>query len=215
MVSQDSSKMENNKLNMMSESNLYNYIELTKKLSRETLDLITATTDEEFDTAFDNWLTQAIAKMEAGKKEFKILSEDGLSNILACTLSTPEISVTREQNSNGHVDLTVKLLNSSPQRIKLGEAKIWRGNEYHAKGLDQLLNRYTTGRECRGFVISYVKSKDIKALFEDLRKHIDGSKPFNLEGLCLDHNIKWSFLSNHKHNSGELIAICHIGCNLH
>lgn len=199
----------------MSDSNLYNYIELIKKLSRETLDLITANTDEEFDTAFDNWLTQAIAKMEAGKKEFKELSEDGLSNILACTLSTPEISVTREQNSNGHVDLTVKLLNSSPQRIKLGEAKIWDGKEYHAKGLDQLLNRYTTGRECRGFVISYIKIKDIKGLLEDLRKHIDAIKPFNLEGLCLDHNIKWSFLSKHKHSSGELVAICHIGCNLH
>ena len=199
----------------MSDSNLYNYIELTKKLSRETLDLITANTDEEFDTAFDNWLTQAIAKMEAGKKEFKELSEDGLSNILACTLSTPEISVTREQNSNGHVDLTVKLLNSSPQRIKLGEAKIWDGKEYHAKGLDQLLNRYTTGRECRGFVISYVKIKDIKGLFEDLRKHIDATKPFDLEGLCLDHNIKWSFLSRHKHSSGELTSVCHIGCNLY
>ncbi len=68
----------------MSESNLYNYIELTKKLSRETLDLITSNTDEEFNAAFDNWLSQAIAKLEAGKKEFKDLSEDGLSNILAC-----------------------------------------------------------------------------------------------------------------------------------
>lgn len=199
----------------MSESNLYNYIELMKKLSRETLDLITANSDAEFDVAFDNWLTQAIAKMEANKLNYNSLDENGLSAVLASTLSTGEISVTQEQNSNGHVDLTVKLNNSSTSRIKLGEAKIWRGKEYHVKGLDQLLNRYTTGRECRGFVISYVKLKDIKGLFEDLRKYIDKSKPFNLEGLCLDHNIKWSFLSKHKHTSGELIAICHIGCNLH
>jgi hypothetical protein len=199
----------------MSESNLYNYIELTKKLSRDTLDLITAITDEEFDAAFDNWLTQAISKMEANRLNYTSLDENGLSAVLAATLSTGEISVTQEQNSNGHVDLTVKLNNSSTPRIKLGEAKIWRGKKYHAKGLDQLLNRYTTGRECRGFVISYVRLKDIKGLFEDLRKHIDESKPFNLEGLCLDHNIKWSFLSKHKHSSGELISICHIGCNLH
>jgi hypothetical protein len=199
----------------MSESNLYNYIELMKKLSRETIDLITANTDEEFDTAFDNWLTQAIAKMEENKLNYMLLDENGLSAVLAATLSTGEISVTQEKNSNGHVDLTVKLNNSSTPRIKLGEAKIWRGKKYHAKGLDQLLNRYTTGRECRGFVISYVRLKDIKGLFEDLRKHIDKSKPFKLEGLCLDHNIKWSFLSKHKHRSGELIAICHIGCNLH
>ncbi len=199
----------------MSESNLYNYVELIKKISRETLDLITANSDEEFDAAFDNWLTQAISKMEANKLNYDSLDENGLSAVLASTLSTGEISVTQEQNSNGHVDLTVKLNNSATPRTKLGEAKIWRGKEYHVKGLDQLLNRYTTGRECRGFVISYVKIKDIKGLFGDLRRHIDESKPFNLEGLCLDHNIKWSFLSRHKHNSGELIAICHIGCNLH
>lgn len=199
----------------MSESNLYNYIELTKKLSRETLDLVTANSDDEFDAAFDNWLTQAIARLEADKNEFIDLGENALSSILACSLSTPEVSVTREQNSNGHVDLTVRLNNSAVPRTKLGEAKIWRGKEYHVRGLDQLLNRYTTGRECRGFVISYVKIKDIKSLFEDLRKHIDDTKPFNLEGLCLDHNIKWSFLSNHNHSSGELIAVCHIGCNLH
>jgi hypothetical protein len=196
----------------MSSSTLYDYAKL---LGKETIDLVTSTTDDEFDSAFDNWLIQAVAKLEKDKNEFKDLSEDALSRILAAALSTPEISVTREQNSNGHVDLTVKLNNASPQRTKLGEAKIWRGKEYHVKGLDQLLNRYTTGRECRGFVISYVRLKDIKGLFEDLRKHIDKSKPFSLEGLCLDHNIKWSFLSNHKHSSGELIAICHIGCNLH
>jgi hypothetical protein len=199
----------------MKKSTLYNYIELTKKLSRETLDLITANNDEEFDAAFDNWLTQAIAKMEANKLNYKSLDENGLSAVLAATLSTGEISVTQEQNSNGHVDLTIKLNNSSPQRIKLGEAKIWHGKEYHAKGLDQLLNRYTTGRECRGFVVSYVKIKDIKGLFQDLRKHIDDTKPFNLDGLCRDHGIKWSFLSQHKHNSGELVGVCHIGCNLH
>lgn len=198
----------------MSDSNLYNYIELTKKLSRETLDLITAESEEDFDKAFDNWLTQAIAKLEANKSNYESLDENGLSAVLAATLSTGEISVTQEQNSNGHVDLTIKLNNSSPQRIKLGEAKIWRGKEYHVKGLDQLLNRYTAGRECRGFVISYVKLKDIRNLFESLRKYIDQSKTFNLEGMCRDHNIKWSFLSTHKHSSGESISICHIGCNL-
>lgn len=199
----------------MKESNLYNYIELTKKLSRETLDMVTANTEEEFDDAFDNWLTQTISKLECNKLNYKSLDENGLSAVLASTLSTGEISVTQEQNSNGHVDLTVKLNNSSTQRIKLGEAKIWRGKEYHVSGLDQLLNRYTTGRECRGFVISYVRLKDIKNLFESLRRYIEDSKPFNLEGLCKDHNIKWSFLSNHKHSSGELISICHIGCNMH
>jgi len=199
----------------MTESNLYNYIELTKRLSRETLDLVTSISNEEFDTAFDNWLTQAVANLEANKLNYQNLDENGLSAVLAGSLRTGEISVTQEQNSNGHVDLTFKLNNASPHRIKLGEAKIWRGKEYHAKGLDQILNRYTTGRECRGFVISYVRIKDIKDLFDTLRKYMDEAKPFNLDGLCVDHNIKWSFLSKHRHDSGELISICHLGCNMH
>jgi hypothetical protein len=199
----------------MDESNLYNYIELLKKFSKETLDLVTANTDQEFNAAFDNWLTNAISKMEANKLNYESLDEEGLSAVLAASLSTGEVTVTQEQNSNGHVDLTVKLINSPAHRMKLGEAKIWRGQEYHVKGLDQLLNRYTTGRECRGFVVSYVRIRDIKNLFLKLREHIDETKPFNLDGLCKDHNIRWSFLSTHKHGSGELVDICHVGCNLY
>lgn len=183
------------------------------RLSPLTLDLITADTDEDFNDAFDNWLMKAIHHLETNKHNFQSLDEEGLSAALAGVLNTPEISATQEQNSNGHVDLTVKLVNA-PLRVKLGEAKIWNGKQYHVKGLDQLLNRYMTGRECRGFVISYVRIKDIADLFIALRRYIDDSKPCDLDGLCKDHNIRWSFLSTHKHSSGELLDVCHVGCNL-
>lgn len=195
----------------MSHSKAYDYF---NKLSPQTKDLITATTDNEFNEAFDRWLNEALIYLEKSKKNLQPLGEDGLSDVLVGTLNTPEISVTREQFSNGHVDITVKIIAASPHRVKLGEAKKWDGNKYHIKGLDQLLNRYTVGREDRGFVISYVKLKDIKGLFEKLREYIDESKPFALEGKCKDNGIRWSFLSAHKHNSGELIEICHVGCNL-
>ena len=116
---------------------------------------------------------------------------------------------------NIYVDLTVRLVNSEANRTKLGEAKIWDGPSYHTKGLGQLLNRYTTGRECRGFVISYVKYKDIKALFNKLRLYIDSEKSYDLQEICKDHNIRWSFLSSHKHSSGEIVEVCHIGCNMY
>lgn len=184
-------------------------------LSVQTKDLIVAETDAEFDKAFDNWLVVAISRLESSSKEFKDLGEDAISSILAGYLSTGEVSVTREAHSNGHVDLTVKLVNSSANRTKLGEAKIWRYPSYHTKGIDQLLNRYTTGRECRGFVISYVKLQDIKALFEKLREYIDNEKSCDLQGICKDHNIRWSFLSSHKHSSGEIVEVCHVGCNMY
>lgn len=197
----------------MQEDSIQKYFDL---LSPVTKDLITAKNDDEFDTAFDTWLLNAIRHLESNKLNFKTLDEEGLSGVLAGNLNTPEVSVTTEQNSNGHVDLTVKLTNIPQKWVKFGEAKIWRGKEYHVNGLGQLINRYTTGRECRGFVISYVRIKDVANLFIDLRNHIDQSKPFSLSGLCRDNNIlKWSFISTHTHSSGELIDVCHIGCNLY
>lgn len=198
----------------MSGRTAFDYFEVIKRLSPFTLDLLTAETDEQFDKAFDNWLVTGISQLERSKKDYQSANENAISSFLAAALSTGEISVTREENSNGHVDLTVKIINCPPYRVKLGEAKIWRSNKYHVGGIDQLLNRYTTGRECRGFVISYVRERDIKILFENLRKYLDKNKPFDLDGLCKDHNIRWSFLSSHNHNSGELIEICHVGCNL-
>ncbi|WP_207494516.1 hypothetical protein [Aridibaculum aurantiacum] len=195
----------------MHESSLKKYAEL---LGKETIDLITSKDDQEFDIAFDHWLVEGIKKLESDKIKFRKLDEDTLSSILAAALTTPELLVTREQNSNGHVDLTATLIRSSPKKVKLGEAKIWNGNKYHVKGLGQLLTRYTTGRECRGFVISYVKAKNIKDLFESLREYIDKEKPFDLDGICKKHDIKWSFLSTHRHSSGESVSVCHVGCNL-
>lgn len=196
------------------ESTLDRYISCINNLSPLTIDLLVAQTDPEFDLAFDKWLIDGISRMESSRKEFKDLGENALSTILVGNLSTPEISATRETHSNGHVDITVKVINSSANRVKLGEAKLWKGSVYHTSGLGQLLTRYTTGRECRGFVISYVKLKDIKALFEKLRQHIDNERPYDLDGICKDHNIRWSFLSTHKHSSGELVEVCHIGCNM-
>ena len=184
-------------------------------LSVQTKDMLVAETDAEFDKAFDNWLVVGISRLELSSKEFNDLGEDAISSILAGYLSTGEVSVTRETHSNGHVDLTVKLVNSAASRTKLGEAKIWDGPSYHTKGLGQLLNRYTTGRECRGFVISYVRLQDIKSLFTKLREYIDNKKPYELQGLCKDHNIRWSFLSSHKHSSGEIVEVCHVGCNMY
>lgn len=184
-------------------------------LSCYTKDFLIAETEDEFNKAFENWLVFCISQMEANSKKLKSFDEDTLSSILTMALNTGELSVTREKYSNGHVDLTVKLVNSTTNWTKLGEAKIWRYPSYQAKGIDQLLNRYTTGRECRGFVISYVKLQDIKTLFEKLREYIDNEKSCDLQGICKDHNIRWSFLSSHKHSSGELVEICHVGCNMY
>lgn len=192
--------------------------DLEERLRRKApayLDLITATTDKEFEDAFDALLEQAVSYLEQNKKDFQELDENGLSAALAGKLMIPGLDVSRETNSNGHVDITIEATHSVPQRRKLGEAKIYNGPVYHFGGLEQLLGRYTTGREGRGLLIVYFRKKDIKGLLKKLRDRMDNDLPCRQKGICIDHCLTWSFLTTHSHSSGEDVQVGHIGCNLY
>lgn len=191
---------------------------LVKRLQRkapEYLDLLTAETDSEFEAAFDAILDKAVAHLEKNKRSFERLDEVGLSGALAGALSIPGLVVTQETHSNGHVDLTIEADHCVPARRKLGEAKIYSGPEYHVGGLEQLLGRYTTGREGRGLLIAYIRKKNIAGLVEKLRKKMDDDLPLKQKGQTTAHTLKWSFISTHSHASGEDLQVGHIGCNLH
>ena len=99
--------------------------------------------------------------------------------------------------------------------IKLGEAKIYSSPSYHIKGIKQLLGRYTTGRETAGLLLSYVRKPDIKDITTKLRTAMDKQQPENQIGLCEEHGLKWSFVTKHKHSSGEELSLSHVGCNLY
>lgn len=196
-------------------SSVLKLIEILKRKAPEYLDLLTATTDEEFATAFDAVLGKAIAHLEKNKLNFSRLGEVGLTGALAGTLSIPGLTVTQETNSNGHVDLTVEADHCNPQRTILGEAKIYDGPAYHLKGLAQLVARYSTGRERRGLLICYVRQANIVGLSKDLRIRMDDELPVCQTGPTKDHQLRWSFTSDHKHTCGDDIETCHIMCNLH
>lgn len=191
------------------------YVEMLKRKAPEYLDLLTAETDEEFETAFDAILEKALTCLEKNKKNFQTLDEVGLSAVLAGAISIPGLTVSQEMHSGGHVDLTIEAEHCMPARTMLGEAKIYRGYRYHESGLAQLLGRYTTGRECRSFLIVYIRNKDIKGLVEKLRVEMDGNLPLAQKGATASHTLKWSFLSTHTHSCGEDLQVCHVGCNLH
>lgn len=178
------------------------------------LNLRTAQTDDEFEKAFDQFLENAMSDLEKRKREFADLDENGLSSALALRLSMPGILAQREVSSNGHVDLTISVGAPKPSRTKLGEAKIYHGPQYHMDGLGQLLKRYTTGRESRGLLITYVRQKGISDLMKKLRDRLDEDRPCAQCENTTDHSIRWSFLSKHKHSSGDPLDVAHIGCNL-
>jgi hypothetical protein len=195
-------------------NSLLKFIEYIRQVSPGYLDLFTATNFDEFEDAFTKILERAISHLETNKRNFSGLPEETLSAILAGVLMIPGVHVSPETNSNGHVDLMIEIGHCTPRRVKLGEAKIYRGPEYHIKGIGQLLGRYTTGRETQGFIISYVFQRNIKSIVTKLKTELDKQLPENQTCPAQDHVLRWSLLTRHKHSSGEELGLSHIGCNL-
>ena len=188
--------------------------ERLKRYSPATLDLFTARTDEEFESAFETILAMVITGLEQDKNNLSQLNENALSGILVIALNAAGLKATRETNSNGHVDLTIDAGFCTPMRRKLGEAKIYDGPSHHVEGLEQLLGRYTTGRENRGLMIAYVKKADIAGLIRKIREEMDADRPMEQQGETQDNALKWSFISVHRHSCGDDLQVGHYGCNL-
>lgn len=198
------------------EDSLEARIESIERLFPERLDLITARTTAEFEEAFEKVLDKTIQHLEKNSINFSRLDENGLTAVVVGMLDCTEgLTATQESNSNGHVDLTIRADLCAPPRLKLGEAKIFRGYGWHEKGIEQLVQRYLTGREEHGLLLVYVKKDDIKGRMEKIRAELDKKLPCNLLGSCENHSGKWSFLTTHKHSSGEEIMVWHVGVNLY
>lgn len=198
----------------MAESTLKRLCEILAKRCPETVDLLTAATEAEFDDAFAPWLAQAIHDLETNSKNFAGLGETGLVAALAMGLRMPGLTVKQEANSNGHVDLTVSLDHSHPLLFSLGEAKVYDGPELHKKGLAQLMERYMTGREAQCLMLSFVQKKDIASIAHKLRDDMDKSLPSAQQGKSTSLPIKWAFKTAHLHASGDLRSVAHYSCNL-
>jgi hypothetical protein len=171
-------------------------------------------TDEEFDEALEKKLDQAIRWLEDNANHLSPNSEDSLSTTLAGKITIEGLlEATRETNNKGHVDITIKVISNI--RKRLGEAKIYDGYAYHKKGIQQLVDRYSTGRERSGYMFAYVKEPDIKAKFGGLQAECDADKPCNQIGEGKGHKCKWAFETLHSHASGEELRVVHFGVNLH
>lgn len=181
----------------------------------ESLKLLTSQTDAEFDNALETLLEQAVDYLEKNANHLNGLNEEAISAFLVAFLNTPGVRVSQETHSNGHVDITIDAAITPPPRRRLGEAKIYSGPAYHVKGLEQLVGRYTTGREGSGVMVEYVKDRSIVELVRKIRDHMDKHKPCSQTSVTEDHRIKWAFTTHHCHNSGETFRVLHLSCNLY
>ena len=157
---------------------------------------------------------KALAGLEESKKHFQTLDEPGLSAALRLAISVPGLSVSLEQHSNGHADLTFESYRLGIARRILGEAKIYSGPKYHIDGLKQLLG-YMTGRELRGLIVVYMRKANGSQLMKNVRETMDDKLPEKQKGKTKAHPLKWAFDSRQLHSSGETVRISHVSCNLH
>jgi hypothetical protein len=190
-------------------------VDLIAKKSPSYLSLLCSTNEIEFDDALDSIIEKIIDDIERDANLFSQLKEDGITAILSIAINQVDgLHATQQAHSNGHVDITIETDDFFPVRRRLGEAKIYAGPQYHEKGLEQLIQRYSTGRQKSGYMIEYIKSPGIKLLVEKIRTHMDSHKPSGQDGATQDHRIRWAFVSHHLHGSGERIRIVHLNCNL-
>lgn len=191
--------------------------DLTEHLSQQSpghLDLFASLTDDQFQLAIDALLNKALSGLEEIKKGLQSLDEPTLSGLLRLAMITTGLSVSLEQYSNGHADLTIESYRLGMARRILGEAKIHDGPKYHIDGVKQLLG-YMTGRELRGLMLVYMRKANGSGLMKKVRDTMDDEKPAHQQGLTTPHAIRWAFDSNHLHSCGDNIRVSHVTCNLY
>ncbi|AGI21887.1 hypothetical protein H681_00025 [Pseudomonas sp. ATCC 13867] len=177
--------------------------------------LFQAKTEHEFDDFLDRHFEECIQRMEAEAHHLTADKEEKLSAFLAAALSMPGLSVVREGYSNGRVDLTIKSESIQSSERRLAEAKIYAGSAKHVQAIQQLVSRYSTGRQSRGYVVEYIQKPGISDIVVKLRAKADIGFPVNQQGTTCDHRMKWAYISDHRHTSQELIRVVHINVNLH
>lgn len=167
------------------------FYDLTNQLrqqSPEHLDLFASLSDDDFQFAFYSLLSKALAGLEESKKGFQSLDEPALSAVLRLAMLVPGLSVTLEQHSNGHADLTFESYRLGMARRILGEAKIHDGPKYHIDGVGQLLG-YMTGRELRGLMVIYMRKANGSLLMKKVRDTMDAEQPEEQQGATRSNNI--------------------------
>jgi hypothetical protein len=174
-----------------------------------------STNEREFIEAVDLILEIAIRRLEENAATHNSLGELELSTMLSDLIRQAAIPCAKEVYRNGHVDVAI----GHPRKQQfqyLGECKIYDGFIRHCGGCDQLLNRYSSGRDVRGFVLEFFNRPGMYALLDSLKARFDQDFPLEMKNSSTPHgHIKGAFISLHTHFTQTDVEVLHLGCNLH
>lgn len=178
--------------------------------------LVYFSTDEaQFVEGVEVALDLAIRTLEQNAATHARLGELALSTMLTDLLRQSGIPCEKESYRNGHVDIAV-----GHPRMKqyqyLGECKIYAGFKRHCNGCSQLLSRYSSGRDLRGFLLEFFNRPGMYRLLDKLKKRFDLDGPLGMSGSSREHRqIKGAFLSVHRHFTDSKVEVLHLGCSLY
>ena len=101
--------------------------------------------------------------------------EDRLTIEIVGSLRSSGYNANHDCKTGGHVDLTVE----QNDLIWLGEAKIYKDNNYLWEGFQQLATRYSTGdtNQNSGGLLIYIFNEDAKSVMERWQSHQPPAKP--------------------------------------
>jgi hypothetical protein len=174
-----------------------------------------STSEREFVEAVDLILDRTIRMLEGNAATHSGLGELALSTMLTDLIDNSGVPCQKERYHNGHVDVTIAHPRSLPYQY-LGECKIYNGFKRHCDGCDQLLNRYSSGRDMRGFLLEFFTRPRMYWLLQGLRNNFDQTSPLKMKRTSHDHAlIKGAFVSVHAHFTNTDVEVLHIGCNLY
>jgi hypothetical protein len=165
---------------------------------------------EELHRFADELLISIFSELESTSNLFSSDSEEKLSAEIAGRVNAHWLfKATNEQNSRGHVDITIRSVSADPHKFTyLGEAKIWDGSKYGVDGFHQLQG-YFTGRQKNAFMVFYFQSKSCDELF---KKYVEKIVT-DVGGKCLTVEQRKA-VTEHVHPSTAIVCIYHHAVHL-
>jgi HEAT repeat protein len=169
--------------------------------------------EDNFIRNFYEDLDQVISNIQENPKQRQKDTEDRLTIDIVNQLRCLGYYAEHDSEIGDHVDIVVK----KNKLLWLGEAKIYRDNNYLWEGFQQLTTRYSIGdsnQENGGFLI-YIREGDASSIMEKWQNYLlEKSLPNYSFRSCETGSL--AFISTHKHErSGRAFHVRHMPVMLH
>ncbi len=153
-------------------------------------------------------IDKVISNIQENPKQRQKDTEDRLTIDIVNQLRCLGYDAEHDSEIGGHVDIVVR----GSDFVWLGEAKIYRGNNYLWEGFQQLVTRYSIGdsNQENGGLLIYIREGNASSIMENWQNYLlEKSLPNYSFRPCKMRSL--AFISTHKHErSGQAFHVRHM-----